>query len=111
MRSVKFAVIIPTYNRPKLLLNAVRAVFEQTFKDWVLIVVNDASDANYAELEDLLVDDRLHYIVRESNGGCNSARNTGIDEAVRLGADYVVFSDDEEELDPRCLEVAADTIQ
>jgi len=108
---LKFGIIIPTYNRPGYVAEAVDSVLSQTHPAWTLIVVNDASSADYASvLPKLQSDPRIVYIVREKNGGCNAARNTAIDEAVRRKLDYVVFVDDEEKLHPRCLEVALEKI-
>ena len=108
---VHFGIIIPTYNRPDYLADAVNAVLAQSYPTWTLIVVNDASSVDYAPvLPKLCADNRIVYIVREKNGGCNAARNTAIDEAVRRKLDYVVFVDDEEKIHPRCLEVACEKI-
>ena len=47
-----FSIILPTYNRIERLKNAIASVYNQTFNDWVLIIVNDASsDGTYEYLE------------------------------------------------------------
>jgi glycosyltransferase involved in cell wall biosynthesis len=108
---VHFGIIIPTYNRPAYLADAVDAVLAQNYSTWTLIVVNDASSADYAPvLPKLRADSRIVYIVHEKNEGCNAARNTAIDEAVRRRLDYVVFVDDEEKIHPRCLQVALEKV-
>src|SRR5207237_312995 len=39
----KISIILPTYNRVALLRRAIDSVYSQTFTDWELIVINDAS--------------------------------------------------------------------
>ena len=38
-----FSIIIPTYNRAKLLEVAIQSVIDQTFKDWELVIIDDGS--------------------------------------------------------------------
>lgn len=40
----RVSIVLPTHNRPALLAQAVRSVMTQSFEDWELIVVDDASD-------------------------------------------------------------------
>ncbi|BDD08007.1 hypothetical protein FUAX_04390 [Fulvitalea axinellae] len=74
-------VIIPTYNREKVLSRAISSVVRQTYSDWKLIVVDDASDDGTLELLELWKkrDPRIDYIRHSENmgNGCG-ARNTGI---------------------------------
>lgn len=110
-QSIKIAVIVPTFNRPDYLIDGIKSVMAQTYPHWLLIISNDCSTVDYSDAEPWLNDVRIHYIVRKVNGGCNAARNTGIDAAIQLGADYVAFMDDEEQLDPHCLEQAIEAIK
>lgn len=108
---MKFGIIVPTYNRPRHLEACVAAALSQTYGDWIIVICNDASTIDYTTIvEQWKNDPRIIYIKRDKNGGCNAARNTAIDEAASQGADYIIFCDDEETLDPRCLETAAETI-
>jgi glycosyltransferase involved in cell wall biosynthesis len=109
---IHFGIVVPTYNRPELMLKATAGVLAQTYPHWTLVIVNDASKADYTEAVAQLKDPRIVYLVREKNGGCNAARNTGIDELMRRGVDYLLpTGDDDEVYDPRCLEVALQKIQ
>ncbi len=105
-----FGFIIPTYNRPELVIKAVEAVKRQTYARWILVVVDDASRIDYSSAVATFNDPRITYIKRTVNGGCNAARTTGIDEVVRQGADFMISSGDDEEFDPRCLEVVCEKI-
>jgi len=75
-----------------------------------MMVCNDCSQKDYEEARPWLSDPRITYLKTERNSGPNVARNLAIEAAFAQGADYLVMLDDEEELDPRCLEVAAEKI-
>jgi glycosyltransferase involved in cell wall biosynthesis len=71
------SVIVPTYNREKYIKQAIDSILQQTFTDFELIVVDDGSTDQTAELVQQIPDDRIRYVYRE-NGGTSEAVNTGI---------------------------------
>ena len=80
-RSPAVSVVIPTWNRGKTVLNAIQSVLDQSFRDFELIVVDDASTDD-TEKRVRAVNDRRVRLVRQSvNGGVAAARNRGIAEA------------------------------
>jgi len=71
------SVIIPTCNRAALAPEAVASVLAQSFRDFELLVVDDAStDATAAALAPF--GSRIRLLRRESRGGVSAARNTGV---------------------------------
>jgi glycosyltransferase involved in cell wall biosynthesis len=73
------SVIIPTYNAPQFLVEAVDSVLAQTFRDFELIVVDDGSGPETrAALSPCM--SKIRY-VRQENAGIAGARNRGIAEA------------------------------
>ena len=75
----RVTVIIPTYQRRELVLEAVESVLVQTFTDLELIVVDDGStDGTSAALP--RHDPRLHR-VRQEHSGVSAARNRGLAQA------------------------------
>jgi len=102
-----FGVIVPTYNRPAYLIEAIRSLQAQTCLHWKMLICDDASSADYAPVAPFLADERIVMTRAPQNGGPNRARNTAIDLAVREGCDYIVFMDDEDRMEPQALEVAA----
>jgi glycosyltransferase involved in cell wall biosynthesis len=84
-----FSVIIPTYNRPDFLPEAIDSVLNQTVDDLECIVVDDAGPIA-ATVPD---DPRMKLIRHTSNGGEPAARNTGIKAAQGR---YVAFLDDDD---------------
>jgi glycosyltransferase involved in cell wall biosynthesis len=92
----KISVIIPTYNREKVLPRAVKSVLNQTFKDFEILVVDDGSIDNTQEVvEDLQKKDRrIRYFRYTPNQGGNVARNLGIKKAYGR---YITFLDSDDE--------------
>jgi len=98
----KVSVIIPTYNRARLLVEAVGSVVEQTFTDWEIVIIDDGStDHTPVAIHDLASrEPRLRY-VRQANAGRSVARNAGISLA---RGEYLVFLDSDDCFLPNKLE-------
>lgn len=74
------SVIVGVYNKERFVGECLRSVLAQTYQNWELIVVDDAStDASLAEIERTVGrDPRARILQREQNsGGCGVARNDG----------------------------------
>jgi glycosyltransferase involved in cell wall biosynthesis len=71
------SVIIPVYNVEAFIAEAVQSVLDQTFGDFEVIVVDDASPDRSVEICQQFTDPRLR-IIRQANRGLAGARNTGI---------------------------------
>lgn len=78
MKSPLVSVIIPAYNQAEFLAETIQSVLNQTYRNFEIIVVNDASTDNTDEVMAQLKDQRLKYIVHEKNQRLSAARNTGI---------------------------------
>ncbi len=86
------SIIIPTYNRADTILRAVDSVKTQTYTDWELIIVNDGSTDNTAEL--LLGLDSRIKVIHQPNGGVTAARNAGLRHAT---GDFFAFLDSDDQ--------------
>ena len=89
------SVIIPTYQRPNYLKEAIESVISQTYSDWELLVVDDGSPIdNIRGVTQHFCDRdaRVRYI-RQAHAGVCEARNTGIRFAQ---GKYVAFLDDDD---------------
>ena len=62
-----FTVIITTYNRANLVATAVKSVIHQTFQDFELIIVDDASTDGTEKIIKQFEDSRIRYFKNESN--------------------------------------------
>jgi glycosyltransferase involved in cell wall biosynthesis len=74
------SVVIPAYNYARYLTEAVQSVLEQTFPSLEVIVVDDGSTDDTAEVVRRFADPRVRY-VWQANAGLSAARNTGISHA------------------------------
>jgi glycosyltransferase involved in cell wall biosynthesis len=85
------AVVIPTYNRARLLPAALDSVFAQTYGDWEIVVVDDGSKD---DTEDVVrrYGERIRYI-RQENRGVGAARNVGIENA---HGEFIAFLDSDD---------------
>ncbi|MDP3900889.1 MAG: glycosyltransferase [bacterium] len=95
------SVIITTYRRPELLEEAIRSVLSQTFTDFELVIVDDASLDDTRKVATSFQDDRISYICHETNKGDAAAKNTGIRSAK---GQYVISLDDDDLFVPWTLE-------
>lgn len=95
------SIIIPTYNRAALLTNAIQSVLSQTYSDFELLIIDDASQDNTQEVVEGFADPRIHYIRHPQNAGECATRNTGLQACQ---GEYVAFLDSDDEWLPHKLE-------
>jgi glycosyltransferase involved in cell wall biosynthesis len=104
----KASVIISTYNRAALLPTAITSVLQQTFQDFEIIVVDDASQDETPAVVADFQDHRIRYIRHERNAGAAGARNTGVTNAT---GEYIAFLDDDDEWLPEKLALQVDVLE
>lgn len=97
----KVSVIIPTYNRAKLIGRAIASVLNQTYQDFEIIIVDDASSDNTVEVVNRFNDERIRYIRHDQNRGAAAARNSGIKMA---RGEYIAFQDSDDQWLPEKLQ-------
>lgn len=74
----KVSVIIPAYNQAAYLGSALESVLAQSYHDWEVIVVNDASPDQTDAVVARYPDPRIRLINHEHNRGLPAARNSGL---------------------------------
>ncbi|MEY3895099.1 MAG: hypothetical protein RLZZ214_618 [Verrucomicrobiota bacterium] len=99
------SVVIPTFNRAKVVSAAIESVFAQSHPAAEIIVVDDGSSDDTRQVL-ASYGDRIRAISQE-NGGLSAARNTGIRAAT---SEWVAFLDDDDAYVPERLAIAAETI-
>ncbi len=97
MNNTKVSVIIPTYNRPQLLVNTILSLKEQNYSDYEIIVVDNAcSDDNKMlverEKEKINTDKYSIKYIQEPNIGLHNARHAG---AKAAKGEILLYIDDD----------------
>jgi glycosyltransferase involved in cell wall biosynthesis len=101
-----FSVVMPAYNRHKLIAESAGSVLNQTFTDVELIVVDDGSTDHTVEILEQIHDPRL-IVLKQTNAGPGAARNRGIGVA---RGQYVAFLDSDDLYLPWTLQAYHDAI-
>lgn len=107
---MKATIAITTYRRPQLLkTRTIPFALIQTFKDYEVLVVDDGSDDNTAEIVQkfMAVYPNVRYCRHDQNRGLAAARNTGAKEAA---GSYVAFLDDDDVYVTEFLEMACSVL-
>jgi predicted AlkP superfamily phosphohydrolase/phosphomutase len=100
------SVVMPTRNRSDLLERAIESVRRQSYANWELLVVDDAStDDTSVRLQKLAENDpRIHAFRFDEQRGSSRARNHALDGA---NGDVIVYLDDDNRFDPDWLRSVA----
>jgi len=98
----RVTVIIPTYNHAHIISRSIRSVLEQTYRDFELLVVDDASTDNTAEVVASFTEDRIKYIRLDRNSGTPAIPTN---EGIKIArGDYIAIQDSDDEWLPSKLE-------
>ncbi|HEY3275787.1 MAG TPA: glycosyltransferase family 2 protein [Syntrophorhabdaceae bacterium] len=91
----KVSVIIPTYNRAHFIKNAVESIQNQEYKNLEIVIVDDGSRDDTAEIVRRLQeeDQRIRFFSNDRTKGPSGARNTGI---LNSSGEYVAFLDSDD---------------
>jgi len=97
------SIITPVYNAETTLKTTIESILNQTYKNWELILVNDASTDQSTQVAKALIgkDKRISWIEMPQNAGAAKARNLAID---RARGQYLAFLDADDAWDSKKLE-------
>lgn len=102
-----FSIVIPTYNREKIISRAINSLLSQTFSDFEIIIVDDGSKDDTGIIIEGYKNPTIKYFKTE-NFGVAHARNFGIKQAK---GNYIGFLDSDDLLETNHLQIAYDFIQ
>lgn len=97
------SVVIPCYNYGHLIADTIRSVQQQTYTDWEMLIVDDGSTDNTAEVVQGFIsqDNRIQFY-QQQNAGPSAARNLALQKAK---GDYIQFLDADDVLESSKFEV------
>lgn len=104
----RFSIIVPLYNKAPYVRKAIKSVIAQTYRDFELIIVDDGSTDNsanvvkdfIAQIDDRFIDDRW-TLITQANAGVAAARNRGVKVS---NGEYICFLDADDWWEPTFLE-------
>ena len=94
------SIIVPLYRSESFILETLQSVLNQTYENFEVVVVDDGSPDNSAEVCRGIGDPRIRVFSRENSGPCRS-RNFGISQA---RGEFIAFLDHDDEWMPTKLE-------
>lgn len=106
------SIILPVYNRAKVLAETLNGIAQQTFSDYEVIIVNDGStdevDKVFGDYYRNLKTTNHYLFLNQKNQGAPAARNRGWQEAK---GEYLLFCDGDAVLKPEALEKMFQALQ
>ena len=95
--TVTFSIITPVFNTESYLEQCLESILNQTYKNFEIICINDAStDNSLSILKDYAKNDSRIRIINKENGGISATRNSGINAAM---GDFLSFIDSDDWID------------
>lgn len=94
------SVIMPSYNCERFIGEAIESVLQQTYVNWELIIIDDASVDNSLDIIQKYSDKRIKLFCNESNKGIAESTNRGIEKSK---GKYIALLDDDDIAEKRRL--------
>lgn len=89
--SPKLTIGLPTYKRPRSLFKSIQQILDQSFTDFELIIINDASNDETAIVVSKFEDRRIHFIENKKNLGVADSLNRIL--SLARGEYFIYLSD------------------
>ena len=96
-----FSIIVPLYNKESFVRDALNSILKQTYSDYEVIIVNDASTDDSATIAKTFLSEKIRIIQHDKNKGLAAARNTGIQNAT---SNFITYLDADDVWKPTFLE-------
>lgn len=105
----KVSIIVPVYNVDQYLEECIDSIVNQSYRNIELIIVDDGSTDNCAEIMDSYAnkDERI-IVIHKQNGGLVSARKAGISVA---SGDYIFNVDGDDSIVTDCIQKLVDIVE
>ncbi|SFP33990.1 Glycosyltransferase involved in cell wall bisynthesis [Ruminobacter amylophilus] len=100
--STLVSVIMPVYNREKVVRESIMSVLAQTYQNFELIIVDDGSTDNTVSVIESIKDNRIVLLKNRKNKGCSYSRNLAVSKSK---GEYIFYLDSDNTWDNRYLKV------
>ena len=107
---IKFSVTIPAY-KDKFLKETIDSVLAQTYPNYEVVIVNDASPYDLDSIVNLYDDRRIRYFKNEKNCGAKDVVDNWNICLSHARGEYLICMGDDDKLTPRCLQDFANLIE
>lgn len=98
---MKFSIIIPLYNKKTFILNTIKSVLNQEYKDYELLIIDDHStDGSFDLVKSKITNTSVRLFQTKKNSGPSAARNIGLRNC---NGDVVCFLDADDKYDSQYL--------
>ena len=91
----RFSVVIPVFNKEKYIKETILSVFNQTYDNYEIIIINDASTDNSLKIIEEVISDKAVIINNKNNLGLSASRNIGFEAS---SDKFVAFLDGDDVL-------------
>lgn len=99
---MKFSIVIPAY-KAKYLKEAIDSILVQTYQDFEIVIVNDASPEDLDSIVNTYYDQRIHYFKNKKNCGVLRVVDNWNICLDKVKGDFVICMGDDDKLKPECL--------
>ena len=101
--NIDVSIIIPVYNMEKYIEECLDSVFNQTYKNIEVIIINDGSTDNSKDIiKKFILKYKNIIYIEQLNQGLSMARNNALDY---VNGEYVLFLDSDDYLEKDCIEL------
>ncbi|MFA7365471.1 MAG: glycosyltransferase family A protein, partial [Patescibacteria group bacterium] len=106
------SIIIPVYNGEKTLIETIKSIEKQSYRDFEVLIVNDGSSDKTLEVFEKFSNnyklENNYYFINQENKGAPAARNRGFKDS---RGEYLLFCDADATLKPNTLEKMLKTLE
>lgn len=99
----RVSIVLPTYNGERYIRASIESILNQTYKDWELIIVNDASIDSTIDIVNEYVqrDSRIRVITNSTNKKLPESLNIGFEST---SGEYLTWTSDDNMYKPKAIE-------
>ena len=96
----RFSIVIPVFNKEKYIKETILSVLNQTYDNYEIIIINDASTDNSLKIIEEVISDNAVIINNKNNLGLSASRNIGFEAS---SDKYIAFLDGDDVWDKNFL--------